>query len=175
MKKKVSIILIIMCLSLIFFGCSDNTINEEYQLIRIHIRANSNSQTDQEVKLKIRDKVTDYLEKELCDVSDFVSAYSGISSRLQNINLIADNVLAANGFSYRAKARLNDEFFPTRMYENIVVESGYYDALIIELGDALGDNWWCVIYPPLCYLESGTGGDFSYKSGIWEMFKKYMK
>ena len=173
-KYKISaFVLIIFCFALIFCGCGGHTINEKQRLIRIHIRADSNESEAQTVKLKVRDKVSEYLENELSGVEDFETAYAMLGERLDRLTEIADGVLKANGFSYGSKARLNNEFFPTRSYENIVVESGYYDALIIELGSGKGDNWWCVIYPPLCYLEAKGSGKVEYKSYIAEIFKKY--
>lgn len=167
------ILLLIFVNSIIFSGCASHTITEEYQLIRIHIRANSNGEKDQGVKLLVRDEITSYLETELKDVTDVTNAHEMISKRLTALMKIADAVLEKNGFTYKSKAKLNEEFFPTRSYEDIVVESGYYDALIIELGSGEGDNWWCVIYPPLCYLEAEANEGFSYKSKISEIFEKY--
>lgn len=174
MKKRriAAILLIIFCAAQIFCGCGGNTITEKYRLIRIHIRADSNEPEAQAVKLKVRDKVSAYLEKELEGVSDFETAYEKLGKSLGSIEEKANEVLKANGFSYVSKARLNNEFFPTRSYEDIVVESGYYDALIIELGSGKGDNWWCVIYPPLCYLEAKGSGKIRYKSYFAELFGK---
>lgn len=154
-------------------GCVHTNLDEGYMLIRIHIRAESNSETDQAVKLKVRDRICEYLECELDGIEDFQSAYAGIEKRLGELTKLADGVLEKEGFSYKARARMSNEFFPTRSYEGIVVESGYYDALIIELGAGKGDNWWCVIYPPLCYLEVNGAGGFRYKSKIKELWDKY--
>ncbi|MCH5163336.1 MAG: stage II sporulation protein R [Clostridiales bacterium] len=135
------------------------------ELLRLHIRANSNSSADQGVKLKVRDSVNAYIEKNV-HKDTFEEAYADIGERLNAISRIAVEVLKANGFSYGARAYLSNEYFPSRQYADTVVEEGYYDALIIELGEAKGDNWWCVIYPPLCYGE----GDGRYKSFFAELF-----
>lgn len=173
-KNKLYVIFVLICsLSVIFCGCGGHTINEKYRLIRIHIRADSNDAAAQEVKLKVRDGISEYLEDKLKGVEDFETAYTLLGGMLGKITDIADEILAENGFSYRSRAKLNNEFFPTRSYEDIVVESGYYDALIVELGSGRGDNWWCVIYPPLCYLEAEGSGRLSYKSYIAELFDKY--
>lgn len=172
-KRLTAIILTVFIFPVIFAGCAGHTINEEYGLIRIHIRANSNSEQDQAVKLKVRDKVNKYLERELDGVTDFTAAYSLLEKCLETVIMLADLTLKENGFGYTSRARLNEEFFPTRSYEDVVVESGYYDALIIELGEGSGDNWWCVIYPPLCYIKADGGGDVVYKSKIKELFDKF--
>ncbi len=174
-KKIIALITIIFTFASIFCGCVGNTTKDEPKLIRIHIRADSNEEKAQAVKLKVRDKVSEYLESELDGVNDFETAYKLLETKLKKLKEISDGVLEENGFSYKSNVRLNNEFFPTRSYENVVVESGYYDALIIELGSGKGDNWWCVIYPPLCYLEAKGSGRVEYKSYIAELFEKYFK
>ncbi len=165
-KKLVCVLLsgmIFFCVPSIFCGCIDNN---KYggELLRLHIRANSNSQTDQSVKLKVRDAVNEYICANV-HKSTFDEAYADIETRLNELTELADKVLRENGFDYGATARLTNEYFPSRKYEDAVVPEGYYDALIIELGAADGDNWWCVIYPPLCYGEG-----FKYKSFFAELF-----
>lgn len=170
--KKAVIVLLILFFGIFFCACGENN-SDERQLLRLHIRANSNSDIDQAVKLKVRDSVVAYLESELISIDDFELAKKEINKRKSEIKRIADKTLADNGFSYTASVSLNNEFFPTRMYESVVVESGYYDALIIQLGAGAGDNWWCVIYPPLCYVEATYGSGFRYKSKIKELIDLY--
>lgn len=175
MKKRISIIFILI-ICIIFCGCTANNNSDEgYSLIRIHIRANSNGKEDQAVKLKVRDAITAYLDQPLSGVTDFDTAYSIIEKHQNKLKSAAVKVLKNNGFSYGVSIRLGNEYFPARSYENIVVESGYYDALIIELGTGEGDNWWCVIYPPLCFVGAeNTGEAFKYKSKIKELWDKYI-
>lgn len=144
----------------------DNNIYEG-DLLRLHIRANSNSDADQAVKLKVRDAVNEYISVNI-DKSTFSEACSAVADCLDELSAAATEVLKTEGFGYTAKAKLTNEYFPTRMYGDVTVPDGYYDALIIELGDAAGDNWWCVIYPPLCY-----GEDFEYKSIFKELFESF--
>ncbi len=151
----------------IFCACIGNN-RYDGELLRLHIRANSNSAVDQSVKLAVRDAVNEYIENNIRK-SSFDEAYSEIGKRLGVLDSIATNVLANHGFNYGAKSYLRNEYFPTRVYEDVTVSEGYYDALIIELGEAKGDNWWCVIYPPLCYGDSGSE-KFEYKSFFAELF-----
>ncbi len=174
-SKIIAATAIIFAFAYIFCGCAGDTTSEKYSLIRIHIRADSNEEKAQAVKLKVRDRVSEYLEKELDGVTDYSKAYELLEAKLEKLKEISDETLKENGFSYTSRVRLNNEFFPTRSYNDLVVESGYYDALIIELGSGKGDNWWCVIYPPLCYLEAKGSGDIKYKSYFAELFKKYFK
>jgi stage II sporulation protein R len=172
-KRAAALTLIFVCC--IFTACGGHTITEKHKLIRIHIRADSDGEGDQEVKYAVRDRIAAFLEASLEGVTDFGTAYEIIGGLLEEVERETDAVLAGNGFTYRSDAALVNEFFPARGYENIVVESGYYDALILTLGSGGGENWWCVIYPPLCYLEAHADGDgaFKYESYIAEIFKKY--
>ena len=168
--KKISTIIIIFCLTLIFSSCSLHTTSVDNTLIRIHIRANSNSACDQKVKLVVMSEVTAYLENELMDVDDYAVAYREIEKRLDKLSAISTAVLRENGFSYTARTVMNNEYFPTRAYGETVVESGYYDTLIISLGEGKGDNWWCVIYPPLCFVNTEKDTKIQYRSLIFEFF-----
>lgn len=168
-----TIIAVIISCSQIFFGCDANTKSEKYQLIRIHIRADNNTSEAQAIKIKVRDAVTKYLTDALTGVLNRQQAYDMINVRLTAIEAVANGVLSSNGFYYTSSAKMCNEYFPARTYDGAVVESGYYDALILELGSGGGDNWWCVIYPPLCYVEGGGTGDVKYKSWLAEVYKKF--
>lgn len=163
-KKTVCILLAAMlcAVATAFVGCGDNVYDGE--LLRLHIRANSNSEVDRAVKLKVRDAVNAYISANI-KKNTFDEAYREIGDALDTLSDVANGVLKANGFTYGARAKLTNEYFPSRMYADVTVPEGYYDALIIELGEARGDNWWCVIYPPLCY-----GEHFRYKSFFVELF-----
>ncbi len=169
--KKFLILPIIICVLVIFCSCSIHTNGVDEALIRIHIRANSNQSCDQEIKLKVRDEVTAYLEGQLKGVNDYATAYREIEKRLDKLSAISTAVLEREGYSYSAKAVMNNEYFPTRSYGESVVPSGYYDALIISLGEGKGDNWWCVIYPPLCFVGAEKDAKIHYRSLIVELFE----
>ena len=167
-KKILCVLLsafIVFCIPSIFCACIGNNIYDG-ELLRLHIRANSNSSADQGVKLKVRDAVNAYIERNVKKTT-FDEAYADIGARLGIIDEVATEVLRANGFTYSARAKLTNEYFPTRKYGDTTVPDGYYDALIIELGEGKGDNWWCVVYPPLCY---GEDEKFEYKSFFAELF-----
>ncbi len=174
--KKRKIIALFLAVCMILSGCSvHNNGSTEVTLLRIHVRANSNDDSDQAVKLEVRDAISKFLEKRLDGVTDFKTAYTVVESSLDEIEELATRQLKKSGFSYGATVRLNNEYFPSRVYESVVVESGYYDALIVELGSGEGDNWWCVIYPPLCFVKATNGEGFSYRSKIKELWERYFK
>ncbi len=167
-------ILALLQIFMIFSGCTThNTLDESCALIRLHVRANSNSSDDQTVKMTVKDVVCDYLTRKLEGVNDIETAYLVISACVGDVETLCERTLEKNGFLYGASVRLNEEYFPTRAYCDLIVESGYYDALIIELGSGKGDNWWCVLYPPLCFVGAEGAGDFRYKSKIAEIFAQF--
>ncbi|MDR3217026.1 MAG: stage II sporulation protein R [Clostridiaceae bacterium] len=175
MKRK-TIIILTAALSVIFTlalaGCGEKE-NPYGDAVRIHIRANSNEKTDQDVKLKVRDAVVSFLTPLLVECKDRDGALAVISASLDGIAFAADAALKENGFGYTASVRLAREEFPKREYLEYTFESGFYDALIVELGIGKGDNWWCVAFPPLCFVGDGSGGDVVYKSKIKELIDKY--
>lgn len=176
MKRKIHlaryISLILILISGIFcVGCVDNKPISEGELLRLHIRADSNDSADQSVKLLVRDDIVAYLTEQNKNVTTFKEAYENISTQLGELKKIADRRLKKEGMSYVSEVKLTREYFPTRSYGNVVVESGEYDALIINLGSGKGNNWWCVVYPPLCYLDATD--DFHYKSKFKELIDKY--
>jgi stage II sporulation protein R len=163
--------LAIIILTLVGIGYPKSSVNEEY--LRIHIRANSNEEVDQSVKYLVKEKLVNYLTPILSYCKTKEKAEIELTNRLTEIEKIADSVLLSNGYDYKSKAKINTELFPTRTYENLTLDSGYYDALILELGEGKGDNWWCVVYPPLCFVDSGAG--YIYKSKILEIIKEFFK
>ena len=143
-------------------------------LLRIHIRANSNESIDQNIKFEIKDKFVDYLTPLVADCESKNDAISLIESQKDKLKRLADDILKQNGFEYQSTVNIKREFFPTREYENYTVESGVYDAVIVELGSATGNNWWCVIYPPLCFTNfSFNSKNIVYKSKIMEIINKF--
>lgn len=149
-------------------GGAEDVYPSEY--LRIHIRANSNSVRDQDVKYKVRDSIVEYLTPLLAECGTLSAAVSAVDGATDGIERAADNVLKSEGFSYSAVAEVRREEFPTRVYEDVTLPAGEYTALIIELGAGEGDNWWCVAYPPLCF----TGGDnVVYKSKIAEIISGF--
>lgn len=169
------------CITLIMFGIivlvgigfyTKTPTKTEY--LRIHIRADSNLSIDQEVKYKVKDEVVEYLTPKIAEATSKEKAEKILTENLEGIEEVANKVLSENGFSYKAKAKINNEKFPVRVYGTLTLDEGYYDALIINLGSGKGDNWWCVVYPPLCFTESnGTG--YVYRSKIYEIIEDFYK
>lgn len=147
----------------------------EVEYLRIHIRANSNSVEDQSVKYMVKDAVVEALIPLLSEVHTKEDAEKVIISEFSYIEAVANAVLKTEGFSYQAHAKLDNEYFPTRTYEDentaLTLAEGYYDAVILELGEASGNNWWCVVYPAFCFVNSKKSDNIVYISKIWEIIK----
>lgn len=169
MKKYIVVILIVIsAVVCVLCGFQKQT---DYEYLRIHIRANSNLCIDQDVKYQIKDKLVNFLTPYLCECNDKESAVKTVNNNLENLEKIANQTLKQNGFDYTSKAKISKEYFPTRVYDGLVLESGNYDALVVELGKAQGDNWWCVVYPPLCFVSTST--KYVYKSKLLEIIKDF--
>lgn len=149
------------------------TASAETEYLRIHVRANSNEQVDQSVKYLVKDEVVKFITPYAAQCTDKAAAIEVIGGILGGIEDVCDRVLKENGFSYTSRASIRAEQFPTRVYGDLTLESGIYDALIIELGTGTGDNWWCVIYPPLCFTSATA--DVEYRSAILDIINKFFK
>lgn len=147
--------------------------NSDY--LRIHVRANSNSDEDQRVKYAVKNAVVDFLTPKIAECHTKSDVEAIIQKNKFEIESLADSILEQNGFEYKSNVKINSEIFPTRAYDDVVLESGIYDAVIVELGSALGNNWWCVIYPPLCFTNYSSQNSLGvvYKSKILEIIRQF--
>ena len=145
--------------------------NEQY--LRIHVRANSNSEYDQSIKYAVKDEVVEFITPYVAQCTDKDRAMQIIGGILGDIEDVCDDALENLGVNYRSRAEVRKEYFPTRVYDGATLEAGDYDALIIELGEGTGDNWWCVIYPPLCFTSASA--DVQYRSIIKDIIDKFFK
>ena len=169
MKKVV--ILFVSLILVAVVGLMLPTDKENYDYLRLHIRANSNDQIDQSVKYEIKNELVEFLTPYLCEVDSKDDAVDKINSMKIVLQTKCNKILRDKGFSYTTNIKINNEYFPTRNYDNITLSAGYYDAVIVELGQAEGDNWWCVMYPPLCFVNKFENSmQINYKSKIVEWF-----
>lgn len=167
--------LLVMILSATMLCACNSQSSSQEQYLRIHIRANSNLTTDQNIKYKIKDELVKYLTPLVVECESFDSVVDMVETHKKDMENICDDILSDNGFSYTSKVSLNEEYFPTRAYGEYVLESNFYDAIIVELGEAIGDNWWCVVYPPLCFVEAKQldTNNIVYKSKLLEIICKF--
>lgn len=124
------------------------------EIIRFHVIANSDSTEDQALKLKIKEAVTSYLEPLLKDAGSTEQARELLKSQLASLKCLADSIILENGFTYTSKASISNDYFPLKVYGDLSLPPGDYEALRIELGEAKGQNWWCIMFPPLCFVDA---------------------
>ena len=123
-------------------------------VIRLHIIANSDSEEDQAEKLEVRDAVLNYIQEEISKLPSSEEAEAYIRDRLAEIEEVANQILADSGSDHIARVKLGLQEFGKRIYETFSLPSGVYKALQIEIGEAEGKNWWCVVFPGLCMPTS---------------------
>lgn len=165
MKKFFCFLGIVSIIAVLFSGVFE----VKNECIRIHVRANSNNAIDQSVKYQVKDSIVEYLTPYVSGATTFDEAKNIVGTKLQEVERVANQVLVNNGFYYGVRANLTREQFPARKYDGYTLEAGVYDALIVELGDGVGDNWWCVLFPPLCFSPKGSGNTIEYKSKLAEL------
>lgn len=167
--KKIVVIKFLILLILVGAMFMPTEKQENYEYLRLHIRANSNSSQDQFVKHEVKSTMVEFLTPYLCDIATKKEAVKTIEEMRPLITSKCEKVLRENGFNYSVNIKIDNEFFPTRTYANTTLESGFYDAVIVELGEGKGDNWWCVMYPPLCFVNKNeTVSQIKYKSKVYE-------
>lgn len=144
-------LLISLCLALCA-GLTAHADQEELasQIVRLHVIAESDSPEDQALKLKVRDRVLEIMAPALKDAEDIDEVKSIISENLPRLQRAAESTLNAEGHKASAKATLSVENYPLRVYDEFSLPPGDYLSLRIILGEGKGENWWCVIFPPLC-------------------------
>lgn len=172
--RKFIFALLAMIVILAAGACAACTVQTggEGEYLRIHVRANSNGEADQTVKYAVKDEVVKFLTPFCAECDTKQAAMERTGRLLKDIERVCEGVLKENGFDYGARASLKSEKFPTRAYGELTLSEGVYDALIIELGTGKGDNWWCVIYPPLCFTSGAA--DVEYRSFLYELFKGWI-
>lgn len=178
MKYKLLIVSLVLIISIIYILNSYLTAQEAYmdgirdEIIRFHVRANSDSEEDQALKLKVRDKIlkeTKYLLKESKSIDETRSI---MKNNLDNIKYIAQKVLEDEGENYDVNVTFGIERFPTRKYGNLVFPAGEYEALVVDIGEGKGQNWWCVMFPPLCFVDITNGTPAHVEEDLMEVLSE---
>ena len=175
MKKF--IIILLACLSLYVFFSKTNS-KEDIRIpdsaIRFRVLANSNSPRDQKIKQDVRDKMQKELYTLLENTRSTKEARNLIQGNMDNFNKILQEEMEDKEYSYTIDYGMHE--FPEKTYKGITYEAGEYESLLVTLGEGKGDNWWCVLFPPLCLLEAEETTDTNeveYKSFIKELIEKY--
>ncbi len=128
-----------------------------HKIIRFHVIANSDSDADQALKLKVKEAVVNYTSELLCNSKSISETEDLLSSHTNDIISIANKVISENDYDYSVTAEITDTYFPTKSYGSYTFPPGTYRAFQIKIGEAKGKNWWCVLYPPLCFIDISHG------------------
>lgn len=129
-------------------------------MVRLHVVANSNTEDDQALKLKVRDKVLAHVSALIKNANSKLEVDNIIENSLDSINAVAEDEIKANGYNYNTISTFVSEYFPTKYYDNFQLPAGIYKGLKIKIANASGENWWCVVYPSICI---GYASDFDEK------------
>ena len=147
-------IYIFICAQSYVFAVSNNL---SEAVFRLHVLANSDSTEDQSLKLKVRDSLLNYMNNICSNCSTKAEAISLVNEHQQEFHQIAENTISENGYDYPVKINIGNFYFPTKNYGDISLPAGFYDALRVEIGKAKGRNWWCVMFPSLCFIDVSSG------------------
>lgn len=131
------------------------------KIIRFHVLANSNSKEDQELKIKVKDKIIEYIFPKLEESNSLEESREILAENEEEIIKIANECIRGNGYNYPVSIEFKRENFPEKVYGNITLPQGEYEAFRVLIGQALGENWWCVMFPPVCFIDI-TKGQVSY-------------
>ena len=127
------------------------------KVIRFHVLANSDSDADQALKLKVKDAVVNYLNEYMSESESLEESKEILKKHTDNIIAVANKTIEAEGYCYTVDAYFCEDFFPTKSYGDVTLPAGDYTAYRIEIGEHEGKNWWCILYPPLCFVDATYG------------------
>lgn len=154
MKKIITALCIGFFLCFLLSAYMDSTQAALSQgVVRLHVVANSDSEDDQQLKLKVRDRILKECGDILGEGESIDAVRADICNNMDYIQQIALDEIRKNGYNYSVEVDFGSEFFPRKEYGNITLPQGEYQALKVNIGDASGKNWWCVLFPPLCFVD----------------------
>ena len=155
-------LVLIILFSIYVFICAFSYVNAvsaniSSSVFRLHVIANSDSAEDQNLKYLVRDALIDYMNSVSKNSNSKDEAISIAYQHKSDFYKIAKKIINDTGYDYNVNISIGNFTFPTKNYGDISLPAGYYDALKVEIGNASGQNWWCVMFPPLCFVDISTG------------------
>ena len=177
MKKTLLTLTLILATYVIIGAKAEELVEIPDEAIRIRVIGNSNSEYDQEKKQELRKDVQLYMQSLLKDAKTINQAREIINNNLDNINTNVDNYLHNLNYNTSYNINFGLNYFPEKEYKGIKYKEGLYESLLITLGEGKGNNWWCVLFPPICLLEAEETetNEVEYKSFVKEIINKYIK
>lgn len=147
-------LLVILIICIIYGGATQKQISDN--IVRLHIVANSDSAMDQELKMKVRDAILKHMQEKYPNGATREEAAGYLKGSIPMIKAIAADAVKKNGSDVAVNARYGVYPFPTKEYDGLALPAGMYEAVRVELGEAKGQNWWCIMFPPLCVADANT-------------------
>lgn len=171
MKKAVVILTLLSLITVLGYRLKTTETALANGIVRLHVIANSDAAADQQLKLKVRDAILNETKEKYKNLDNADGVYVNLESDIEYIEQIAKNVIISEGYDYNVNVVLGKSYFPRKSYGNITLPEGNYNALKVEIGNAKGKNWWCVLFPPLCFVDEacvkfGTQGDTYMKENL---------
>lgn len=157
------VLITLFSIVIVIVGSRKNVVRAEVQkdiaknIIRFHVRANSDSEYDQQLKLKVKDAIVNFMQPLLANSSGIDESRQILQENLDAIITKAKEVLQQEGADNEVTAYFETSYFPMKSYGDMTFPPGEYEAFRIDIGEASGKNWWCVLYPPLCFVEATHG------------------
>ncbi len=175
MKKTLLVLSLIIGTYILIGVKAEELVEIPDQAIRIRVIGNSNSEYDQEKKQEIRKEVQLYMQNLLKDANTTEEARTIINNNLNNLNKNIDTYLTQINYDKDYTINFGLNYFPEKEYKGIKYKEGLYESLLITLGEGKGNNWWCVLFPPICLLEAEETetNEVKYRSFVKELIEKY--
>lgn len=175
--KKILIIVVIVGTIFIFQNKQEEYIIPK-EAIRFRVIANSDDSVDQETKMIVRDKIQKQMTEDLSTTNSLTSARTTLQRNVSSYESLVEKTLKEQSQEVDFKVNYGMNYFPEKIYKGVKYEEGYYESLVVTLGNGMGNNWWCVLFPPLCLLEAEETEETTeveYKFFIKELIDKYLK
>ncbi|MBQ7137192.1 MAG: stage II sporulation protein R [Bacilli bacterium] len=172
--KKTMVILSLFIIILLASNVTDDLIIPDNS-IRVRVVANSNSSSDQLIKQMVKNKLEEDITNLLSEAKNINDARRIIEDNIELINISVKTALQENGYDTDYEVDFGYNLFPEKKYKGVVYKEGYYESVVVTLGKGEGNNWWCVLFPPLCLMETDESNleEIEYKSFIKEIIDKY--
>lgn len=171
--KKIFIVIIIIIGIIIF---KDSSLSESIipdEAIRLRVLANSNTIDDQNIKRKVSEELQIEMYDKLKDTNNIEDARVIIKNNLDSFRNNINNVLVEEDYKLGFNIDFGKHYFPNKEYKGVTYKEGYYESILVKLGSGKGNNWWCVLFPPLCLIEAEEASEVEYKFFIQELIDKY--
>lgn len=170
--KKFIVLILSLIIILLIYSSKNSYFKIPKESIRFRIVANSNSPSDQLMKERLRKDIEPIIEKILENSNNINEARINITNNIGRLTLEIDNFLNNNNYDIKYRVNFGDNYFPQKIYKGTLYQEGNYESLVITLGEGEGDNWWCLLFPPLCYMDFDNTDEVEYKFLIEQIFDK---